>query len=88
MDSTAQTAPLASEIITKNASRGDAWIRQRKQPYGLRNLQKTASTVDEWIRQRKQPLRPQKYSSKLLPLVTPGFDSANSPCGLEIITEN
>jgi hypothetical protein len=32
MDSTAQTAPPASEIITENASTGDACIRQRKQP--------------------------------------------------------
>jgi hypothetical protein len=34
MDSTAQTAPPASEIITESASTGDAWIRQRKQPLG------------------------------------------------------
>jgi hypothetical protein len=59
MDSTAQTAPPASEIITASAYTGDASIRQRQ-----------------------QPLRPQKSSTKLLPRVTHGFDSANSPCGL------
>jgi hypothetical protein len=58
MDSTAETAPAASEIFNE-----------------------TVSTRDAWIRQRKQPLRPQKSSTKLLPLVTHGFDSANSPCG-------
>jgi len=31
MDSTAQTAPAASEIFSETASTGDAWIRQRKQ---------------------------------------------------------
>jgi hypothetical protein len=41
----------------------------------------TASTRDPWIRQRKQPLWLQKSSTKLLPLVTNGFDSANSRCG-------
>jgi hypothetical protein len=41
----------------------------------------TASTGDAWIRQRRQPLYPQKSSTKLLPLLTHGFDSANSPCG-------
>jgi len=35
MDSTAQRTPAASEIITENASIGDAWIRQRKQPLRL-----------------------------------------------------
>ena len=42
----------------------------------------TVSTGDACIRQRKQPVRPQKSSTKLLPLVTHAFDSANSPCGL------
>jgi hypothetical protein len=41
-----------------------------------------AFSGDAWIQQRKQPLRPQKSSTKLLPRVTNGFDSANSPCGL------
>jgi hypothetical protein len=31
MDSTAQTAPLASEIINETASKGYAWIPQLKQ---------------------------------------------------------
>ena len=38
MDLTAQTAPAASEIFNETASTGDAWFRQRKQPYGLRNI--------------------------------------------------
>jgi hypothetical protein len=38
----------------------------------------TDSTGDACIRQRKQPLLLQKSSTKLLPLVTLGFDSANS----------
>jgi hypothetical protein len=59
MDSTAQTAPPASEVITESASTGDAWIRQLK-----------------------QPLRLQKSSTKLLPRVTHGFDSAKRQCGL------
>jgi len=58
MDSTAQTAPAASEIFMETASTGDAWIRQRK-----------------------QPLWPPKSLSKVLPRVTHGFVSANSPCG-------
>jgi len=129
MDSTAQTAPMASENINETSSTGDEWIRQRKEhvrpqksstkllplvthgfdsansPCGFRNLQRnsfdwrrmdstaqtaptaseifnaTASTGDAWIRQRQQPLLPQKSSSKLLPLVTHRFDSANSPSG-------
>jgi len=35
MDSTAETAPAASEICNETASTGDAWIRQRKQPLWL-----------------------------------------------------
>jgi len=34
LDGTAQTAPLASQIINETASTGDAWIRQREQPLG------------------------------------------------------
>jgi hypothetical protein len=64
MDSTAQTAHGASEIINKTVSMGDACIRQRK-----------------------QPVRPQKRSTKLLPLVTHAFDSANSPAASEIFNE-
>jgi len=47
----------------------------------------TASTGDAWIRQRKQPMWLQKSSTKLLPRVAHGFDSANSPSGYEIINE-
>jgi hypothetical protein len=59
MDSTAQKAQVASEIINETASTGDVWIRQRK-----------------------EPLLTQKSSTKLLPRVTRGFDSTNSPYGL------
>jgi len=48
----------------------------------------TDSTSDACIRQRKQPLRPQKSSTKLVPLETHGFDSANSPCGLRNLQRN
>jgi hypothetical protein len=48
----------------------------------------TVSTGDAWIRQRKQPLLPQKSSTKLFRLVTPGFDSANSPCGFRNLQRN
>jgi hypothetical protein len=54
MDSTAQSAPVASEIINETASTGGAWIRQRKQSLGT-----------------------QKSSTKLVPRVPHGFDSAN-----------
>jgi len=64
MDSTAQTAPVASE-----------------------NINETSSTGDEWIRQRKEHLQPQKSSTKLLPLVTHGFDSVNNPAASDIFIE-
>jgi hypothetical protein len=64
MDSTAQTAPPASEIIIESAATSDAWIRQRK-----------------------QPLRTQKSSTKLFPLVTHGFDCANSTMTSEIFNK-
>jgi hypothetical protein len=48
----------------------------------------TASPRDPWIRQRKQLQRPQKSSTKLLPLVTHGFDSANSPYGFRKHQQN
>ena len=80
-----------SETINKTVFKGDVWIRQRKNPRGLRIINETASTCDAWIRQRKQPLwthksstkieslPTQKSSPKLLPRTTHGFDSANSP---------
>ena len=136
MDSTAQTALVASENINETSSTRDPWIRQRKQhlrpqksstkllplvthgfhsansPCGFRNHQRncfhsspmdstaqtapvasenineTSSTSDEWIRQRKEHLRPQKSSTKLLPLRTHGFDSGNNPCGLRNLQRN
>jgi hypothetical protein len=36
----------------------------------------------------KKPLRPLKSSTKLLPLVTLEFDSANSPLGLRNLQRN
>jgi hypothetical protein len=57
MDSTAQTALMALEIINQTASTCDAWIRQHKQPpLASEIINKTASTGDEWIRQRKKPI--------------------------------
>jgi len=40
MDSTAQTAPRDSDIINETSATGGAWIRQRKQPKGLRHHQR------------------------------------------------
>jgi hypothetical protein len=47
----------------------------------------TASTGDACIRQRKLPLGLQKSSMKLLPRVTPAFDSTNSLRVSESINE-
>jgi hypothetical protein len=118
MDSTAQTAHGASEIINETESLATRKSSTKlfplvthafdsaNSPCDLRNLQRncfhwsrmfstpqtsraaseifneTASSGDACIRQRKQPVRHQKSSTKLLPLVTHGFDSANSPWGL------
>jgi hypothetical protein len=71
MDSTEQRAPLGSEIINEN-----------RVPAYSEIINETTSTGDAWIRQRKEPLWTQKSSTKLLPWVTQGFNSANSPCGL------
>jgi hypothetical protein len=71
MDSTPQTTLVDLEIINENRVTIDLEI-----------LNKTASTGDAWIRQRKKPLWPQKSSTKLLPLVMHGFDSAKSPFGI------
>jgi hypothetical protein len=77
MDSTAQTATPASEIITESASMGDAWIRQRKQPmWAMKSSTKTESREN------------QKSSTKLLPRVTRGFESAKTHVGFEIINKN
>jgi hypothetical protein len=77
MDSTAQTAPPASEIITESASMGDAWIRQRKQPmWDMKSSTKTESREN------------QKSSTKLLPRVMHGFESAKTHVGFEIINKN
>jgi hypothetical protein len=83
MDSRAQRALVGYEIINKNsvaaeseiinetASMGDAWIRQHKEPmWALKSSIKI------------QSLQNQKSSTKLLPRVTHGFDSAKNPCGL------
>jgi len=51
-------------------------------------INETASMGDARIRQRKQPVLPQKASTKLIPLVTHAFDSANSPCGLRNLQRN
>jgi hypothetical protein len=60
-----------SKIINETAYTGEAWIRQRKEPiWALKSSTKT------------QSLATQKSSTKLLPRVMHGFDSANSPRGL------
>jgi hypothetical protein len=44
MDSTAQTAPAALEIVNETVSTGDQWIRQRKQPlWAMKSSTKTES---------------------------------------------
>jgi hypothetical protein len=71
MDSTAQTAPTALEILNETAYTGEAWIRLRKElMWAMKSSTKTESLPN------------QKSSTKLLPRVTHGFDSAKSPCGL------
>jgi hypothetical protein len=89
MHSIAQTAHVGLEIINENRVPGDSQI-----------INETASTGDAWIRQRKEPMRAmqsstqteslpnQKSSTKLLPQVTHGFDSANSTCGLRHLQRN
>ena len=57
-------------------------------PPALEIIIESASTGDTWIRQRRQPLRPQKSSTKLLPRVTHGFDSARAHVDYEIINKN
>ena len=88
-------SPCGLRNHQKYASTGDAWIRQRNQLLWSQNINENwvvvaseiinenASTSDLWIRQRKQPLWPKKSSSKLLPRVTHGFDSAISPVASE-----
>jgi len=69
IDSTAQTAPVASEIINENLDAIDSEIvtesasimhgfDSSNSPFGLKNFNETASTRDAWIWQRKQPLWP------------------------------
>jgi hypothetical protein len=65
------------EIINKNFVAAESEI-----------INESASTGDAWIRHSKQPMWPQKASTKVLPRVTHGFDSANSPCGLKNIHRN
>jgi len=46
---------------------------------GWRDHQQTAPTGDAWIGQPKQQLETHKSSTKVLPQVTHGFDSTNTP---------
>jgi len=88
MDSTAQRAHVGykiinknrvaveSEIITETASTGDAWILQRKEPmWALKSSTKTESPQNK------------KSSTKRLPRVRHGFDSANSHTASEIFNK-
>jgi len=76
MDSTAQTAHVGFEIINKNSVAAESEI-----------INETAFTGDAWIRHSKEPMWPQKSSTKVLPRVTYGFDSANSLPASEIFIE-
>jgi len=76
MDSTAQRAHVGFEIINKNSVAAESEI-----------INETAFTGDAWIRHSKEPMWPQKSSTKVLPRVTHGFDSANSPAASEIFIE-
>jgi hypothetical protein len=76
MDSTAKRAHVGFEINKKNSVAAESEI-----------INETASTGDAWIRHNKQPMGPQKSSTKVLPRVTHGFDSANSPAASEIFIE-
>jgi hypothetical protein len=95
MDSTTQRAPFDSEIINETATKGDAWIRQRKQPlWTQKTTMKTKSLPTQKLstkllprgthgfNSRNSPCGLRNHQRKLLPRVTHGFDSANSPCGL------
>jgi hypothetical protein len=55
---------------------------------GYEIINETASTGDAWIRQRKQPLWRYKSSPKVLPRVTHGFDSADSPSAIRNLQRN
>jgi hypothetical protein len=77
MDSTAQRALVGYEIFKEHSVAAESEI-----------INETASTGDAWIRHSKPSMWPQKSSTKVLPRVTHGFDSANSPCGLRNIHRN
>ena len=76
MDSTAQRTHVGFEIINKNLVAAESEI-----------INETASMGDAWIRHSKEPMWPQKSSTKVVPRVTHGFDSANSPAASEIFIE-
>jgi hypothetical protein len=76
---TAQSAPCDSEIINELLSRVTHSFDGQNSPEGLSYHQRTALTDAAGIRQPKQPLGNQISSKKLLPRVTLGFDSPNSP---------
>ena len=93
LDSTAQTAPAASEIFNENASTSDKWIQQRKQLLGLQKsstklLQRVTHAIDSanipcglGNHQRNRVTGDSKIINETASMVTHGFDSANSPCG-------
>jgi len=71
MDSTAQTTPVALEIINETASTRDPWIRQRKQPLWLqKSSTKTQSLPNQKSSTKTESLGTQKTSTKLLARVT------------------
>jgi hypothetical protein len=60
MDSTAQTAPMDSEISNELLSRVTHDFDSPNSPEGLIKHQRTAVTGDGWIRQPKRRLGTQK----------------------------
>jgi hypothetical protein len=75
-----QWQPLRTQISSTNCCHGGR-IDSTAQtaPRDSEIINETIPTGDAWIRQPKQPLGTQKSSTKLLPRVTHGFDTANRP---------
>ena len=79
MNSTAQTDPSDSDIINETAATGDAWIRQHKQPLGTQiSSTKLHPRVTHGFTAQTAP-RDSEIINELLPRMTDGFDSPNSP---------
>jgi hypothetical protein len=100
MDSTAQTAHGASEIINESESlatrKSSTKLLQRvthafesaNSPNGLRNLHRKCFHWGRMHLKAQTAPAAQKSSSKMLPLGTHALDSANSPCGFRNLQRN